>query len=79
MSRDSFVHLHLHTEYSLLDGSIRMKELMKKAVEFKMPAVAIQAPFGPASTYPMNVLGKDAVPWPATERLPIAAQAIEAA
>src|SRR5262245_6689466 len=41
MSRDSFVHLHLHTEYSLLDGSIRMKELMKKAAEFGMPAVAI--------------------------------------
>src|SRR5580765_454831 len=41
MSRDSFVHLHLHTEYSLLDGAIRMKELMKKAAEFKMPAVAI--------------------------------------
>src|SRR5436189_1347853 len=41
MARDSFVHLHLHTEYSLLDGSIRMKELMKKAAEFKMPAVAI--------------------------------------
>src|SRR5215471_3360708 len=41
MSRDSFVHLHLHTEYSLLDGSIRMKELMKKAAEFAMPAVAI--------------------------------------
>src|SRR6266576_3061271 len=41
MSRDSFIHLHLHTEYSLLDGSIRMKELMKKAAEFKMPAVAI--------------------------------------
>jgi DNA polymerase III subunit alpha len=41
MSSDSFVHLHLHTEYSLLDGSIRMKELMKKAAEFKMPAVAI--------------------------------------
>jgi DNA polymerase-3 subunit alpha len=41
MSRDSFVHLHLHTEYSLLDGSIRMKELMKKAAEFKMPAVAM--------------------------------------
>jgi DNA polymerase-3 subunit alpha len=38
---DSFVHLHLHTEYSLLDGSIRMKELMKKASEFKMPAVAM--------------------------------------
>src|SRR6266700_320494 len=41
MSRDSFVHLHLHTEYSLLDGSIRMKEPMKKAAEFEMPAVAI--------------------------------------
>jgi len=41
MARDSFVHLHLHTEYSLLDGSIRMKELMKKAAEFKMPAVAM--------------------------------------
>lgn len=41
MPSDSFVHLHLHTEYSLLDGAIRMKELMKKAAEFKMPAVAI--------------------------------------
>ncbi len=41
MPRDSFVHLHLHTEYSLLDGAIRMKELMKKAAEFEMPAVAM--------------------------------------
>src|SRR5436853_6895359 len=41
MPRDSFVHLHLHTEYSLLDGAIRMKELMKKAVEFDMAAIAI--------------------------------------
>src|SRR6202035_1274749 len=41
MPRNSFVHLHLHTEYSLLDGAIRMKELMKKAQEFKMPAVAM--------------------------------------
>jgi DNA polymerase III subunit alpha len=41
MPRDSFVHLHLHTEYSLLDGAIRMKGLMKQAAEFKMPAVAI--------------------------------------
>src|ERR1700726_1425092 len=38
---DSFVHLHPHTEYSLLDGAVRMKELMKKAVEFGMPAVAV--------------------------------------
>ena len=41
MPADSFVHLHLHTEYSLLDGAVRMKELMKKAVELEMPAVAI--------------------------------------
>ena len=38
---DSFVHLHLHTEYSLLDGAIRMRELMKKAAEYEMPAVAV--------------------------------------
>jgi DNA polymerase-3 subunit alpha len=38
---DSFVHLHLHTEYSLLDGAIRIPELMKKAADFGMPAVAI--------------------------------------
>ncbi|MFL6529763.1 MAG: PHP domain-containing protein, partial [Chthoniobacterales bacterium] len=41
MPRDSFVHLHLHTEYSLLDGAIRTKELMKKAAALEMPAVAI--------------------------------------
>jgi DNA polymerase-3 subunit alpha len=41
MPRDSFVHLHLHTEYSLLDGAIRMRELMKKVKEFGMPAVAM--------------------------------------
>ena len=41
MPRDSFVHLHLHTEYSLLDGAIRMRDLMKKAKEYKMPAVAM--------------------------------------
>src|SRR6476661_9229508 len=43
MSSDSFVHLHLHTEYSFLDGAVRMKELMKKAKELGMPAVAITA------------------------------------
>jgi DNA polymerase III subunit alpha len=41
MPRDSFVHLHLHTEYSLLDGAIRMRDLMKKAAEYDMPAVAV--------------------------------------
>lgn len=41
MAGSEFVHLHLHTEYSLLDGSIRPGELMKKALEFGMPAVAM--------------------------------------
>ncbi len=41
MPSESFVHLHLHTEYSFLDGAVRMKELMKKTAEFEMPAVAI--------------------------------------
>ena len=41
MARDSFVHLHLHTEYSLLDGAVRMRDLMNEAVKMKMPAVAI--------------------------------------
>jgi len=36
-----FVHLHVHTEYSLLDGMIRPKDLCRKAVEMGMPAVAI--------------------------------------
>jgi DNA polymerase-3 subunit alpha len=36
-----YVPLHLHTEYSLLDGAIRIKELVEKAAVFKLPAVAI--------------------------------------
>jgi len=36
-----YVPLHLHTEYSLLDGAIRIKELVEQAVAYKMPAVAI--------------------------------------
>ncbi|MCW1914863.1 DNA polymerase III subunit alpha [Luteolibacter sp. GHJ8] len=38
---DSFVHLHLHTEYSLLDGLARTKEIAAKAKELGMPAVAM--------------------------------------
>ncbi len=38
--KGDFVHLHLHTQYSLLDGAIRLDDLFKKAKEFNMPAVA---------------------------------------
>ncbi len=41
MSAEPFVHLHLHTQYSLLDGSIRIDALMRRAKELNMPAVAI--------------------------------------
>ncbi|MEO6848148.1 MAG: DNA polymerase III subunit alpha [Chthoniobacterales bacterium] len=38
---ENFVHLHVHSQYSLLDGAVRIKELMKKAKGFEMPAVAL--------------------------------------
>ena len=38
---EKFVHLHNHTEYSLLDGAARIKKLVKVAKEYGMPAVAI--------------------------------------
>ena len=37
----SFVHLHLHTEYSLVDGLVRIKPLVERAAEMGMPAVAV--------------------------------------
>ncbi|MGN0660327.1 MAG: DNA polymerase III subunit alpha [Oscillospiraceae bacterium] len=37
----NFVHLHVHTEYSLLDGACRIKELVKRAKEMKQTAIAI--------------------------------------
>ncbi|MDT8388283.1 MAG: DNA polymerase III subunit alpha [Thiogranum sp.] len=36
-----FVHLHLHTEYSLVDGVVRIKPLVKAVAEAGMPAVAV--------------------------------------
>ena len=38
---DSFVHLHLHSQYSLLDGSIKFDELVERAENHSMPAVAV--------------------------------------
>ena len=36
-----FIHLRLHSEFSLVDGMVRIKSLMKKAAELNMPAVAL--------------------------------------
>ncbi|MGB8213241.1 MAG: DNA polymerase III subunit alpha [Anaerolineales bacterium] len=37
----SFAHLHVHTEYSMLDGFSNIKKLVKRAKEMEMPALAI--------------------------------------
>ena len=37
----SFTHLHVHTEYSLLDGAARIKEVVKRAKELGMDSLAI--------------------------------------
>ena len=39
--KDAFVHLHLHTQYSLLDGALRLDDLFEKAKEYNMPAIAM--------------------------------------
>src|SRR5580658_6535055 len=41
MAHADFVHLHLHTEYSLLDGACRLDRLMEKAHDLKFPALAV--------------------------------------
>lgn len=37
----TFVHLHNHSQFSLLDGASRLDELVEQAVRFEMPALAI--------------------------------------
>ncbi len=41
MKHSEFVHLHLHSQYSLLDGAIHFKPLLQRAEELKMPAIAV--------------------------------------
>lgn len=41
MKHSEFVHLHNHTEYSLLDGASKIKPLLKAAAKMRMPALAI--------------------------------------
>ena len=37
----AFVHLHNHTEYSMLDGATNIKDMVRRAADLDMPAVAI--------------------------------------
>ena len=41
MAEAGFVHLHVHSEYSILDGACRIPELAARAAELEMPAVAL--------------------------------------
>src|SRR6185436_4703954 len=41
MAHAEFVHLHLHSEYSLLDGACRLDKLVEKAHELKFPALSL--------------------------------------
>ena len=41
MTSDSFVHLHVHTEYSMLDGAAKIAKLAARAKDLGMPAVAM--------------------------------------
>src|SRR5690348_5433255 len=41
MAQADFVHLHVHSEYSILDGACRVKDLVERAAELEMPAVTL--------------------------------------
>ncbi len=41
MKKDNFVHLHVHSEFSLLDGASRITKLIEKASQYGMPAMAL--------------------------------------
>ena len=41
MPAADFVHLHVHSEYSILDGACRIPDLVARAAEFEMPAVSL--------------------------------------
>ena len=41
MTSSPFVHLHVHSHYSMLDGAIRVNNLIERAREFEMPALSL--------------------------------------
>jgi DNA polymerase III subunit alpha len=41
MAQADFVHLHVHSEYSILDGACRISDLVERATELEMPAVSL--------------------------------------
>ena len=41
MTARSFVHLHNHSQFSLLDGASKLEEIVEQAARYDMPAVAV--------------------------------------
>ena len=41
MKSSDFVHLHVHSDFSLLDGSCRLEDLIRRTVELEMDSIAL--------------------------------------
>ena len=59
-ARDSFVHLHVHTDYSMLDGAARVDELVARAAELGQTAMAITDHGNMFGAYDFYAKAKDA-------------------
>src|SRR5687768_5446978 len=59
-SRDSFVHLHVHTEYSMLDGAARVGDLFAETRRMDMPALAMTDHGNVFGAYDFWKRGRDA-------------------
>ncbi|WP_341210605.1 DNA polymerase III subunit alpha, partial [uncultured Microbacterium sp.] len=60
MAADSFVHLHVHSEYSMLDGAARIGPMVQEAVKLGMPAIAVTDHGNTFAAYEFYKTAKDA-------------------
>ncbi|MDZ5143033.1 DNA polymerase III subunit alpha [Microbacterium testaceum] len=60
MVADSFVHLHVHSEYSMLDGAARIGPMVQEAVKQGMPAIAVTDHGNTFAAYEFYKTAKDA-------------------
>ena len=60
MASEDFVHLHVHTEYSMLDGAARLGDLFSEAARLEMPALAMSDHGNLYGAYDFYKRGKEA-------------------
>ncbi|RKT31182.1 DNA polymerase III alpha subunit [Microbacterium sp. AG1240] len=60
MAADSFVHLHVHSEYSMLDGAARIGPMVQEAARLEMPAIAVTDHGNTFAAYEFYKTAKDA-------------------